>query len=504
MLGTRIKSWLEADWGTTNNYNKFISRLGRFLEDFGFVNLRRFRSEVYCDLAGELGALRVGFVCRVEPIYSTVMKDCDELSRHEFYANRKLIIVVARHCLDDSTPITVNENAFIIRYDGLQNLVSEMRDRVSPQFLPCLKSTTALAPVFRPRQILKEELAPAAKSIAPLPLLSPAFAPRYLREWHDRAEQYAVSSLACYYCSKLKLTGPGIPVVEKGVVLSDEFLPRYVQKALGFDVSSDPPQYERLQVAEFEGPCLSLLGWGTKVYGHFLIENLFRLLIARRVLLRHEFQFDVLLDVQTPSWLLTILAEQFGLGRERLRFVNSKTEIAVVQDAILSTLASRSGIFHPFANDLIDSLVDDFGPRSAEGRRIFISRSQVKQGVSISRHCKNAEEIESAASHEFGCEIVNLETYSWRDQICMFRDAELIIGEFGSGLHNALFSPAGTKVLSIGLLNLEQSHIGSLRQHRNGYLDVNLLEPGGYTVNLDLLRKFVQGAVSTSTSPSEI
>lgn len=51
-----------------------------------------------------------------------------------------------------------------------------------------------------------------------------------------------------------------------------------------------------------------------------------------------------------------------------------------------------------------------------------------------------------------------------------FAGAKLIVGEFGSALHNAIFSPKGTTVLGMNHINSCQTRIAQLRRHRIGYI----------------------------------
>jgi hypothetical protein len=76
-------------------------------------------------------------------------------------------------------------------------------------------------------------------------------------------------------------------------------------------------------------------------------------------------------------------------------------------------------------------------------RRLFVSRALVER-----RHISNeAQLLEILERHGF--EKVHPETLSVREQIELFAGAEVVVGAFGTGLTNMVFSPPGTLVLEL-------------------------------------------------------
>ena len=74
-----------------------------------------------------------------------------------------------------------------------------------------------------------------------------------------------------------------------------------------------------------------------------------------------------------------------------------------------------------------------------------------------------------------GLTVVRPEELPWIEQVRLFASAHLIVGEYGSGMHNALFSPAGAKVVCLNVVNELQARIGNAFGHDVGYL----LDPDG-------------------------
>jgi capsular polysaccharide biosynthesis protein len=75
--------------------------------------------------------------------------------------------------------------------------------------------------------------------------------------------------------------------------------------------------------------------------------------------------------------------------------------------------------------------------------RLFVSRALVER-----RHISNEAEL-LAVLERHGFEKVHPETLSVSEQIELFARAEVVIGAFGTGLTNLIFSPPGTLVLEL-------------------------------------------------------
>lgn len=114
-------------------------------------------------------------------------------------------------------------------------------------------------------------------------------------------------------------------------------------------------------------------------------------------------------------------------------------------------------------------------------KKIFISRSEIKTS---SRYMLNQKNIEKIAKN-FGYAIFNPEKLSFSDQMILFSNAQVIIGEFGSGLHNSIFSQKGTIIYCLNWLTLYQNYVcKSFDQH----LIFQMPKSGYKTTRLDLGR----------------
>lgn len=82
-------------------------------------------------------------------------------------------------------------------------------------------------------------------------------------------------------------------------------------------------------------------------------------------------------------------------------------------------------------------------------RRLFLSRRSItKESSGTYRALLNEDELVEAFSKR-GYEIVEPELLSFPDQIRLFAEAELVVGLGGAALFNVIFSPAGTRVVTI-------------------------------------------------------
>jgi O-antigen biosynthesis protein WbqL len=226
-----------------------------------------------------------------------------------------------------------------------------------------------------------------------------------------------------------------------------------------------------------------------------------RLLVARRALGSSAGEWGLLLERATPAWFRKILLEVLRFDESSFEFYDPRTEGVKVRYAAIPTLTSFDGWYHPFTNDIIEDVVALAGAHSAgpTAPRVMISRALFSNPATMSRRCTNELKLAEIAAKEFGFAIVANETFPWATQVDLFHKAEIIVGEFGSGLHNALFAKAGARIGSIGIHSLAQSMIGALRGHQNAYLRTARDANGYYTIDEDLFRRFLAAVTGDAT-----
>lgn len=331
----------------------------------------------------------------------------------------------------------------------------------------------------------------------PLPLVAGTeiyFDPHYLPLHLDPVIEPAFD-LACYIIKNATIGGAGNVWIDDHLIVSPEIMPVYVQDVLGLKSggSADLHRTIGLPTRTIHSPCLVACGHGIQVYGHFLIEMLFRILVSQRA---YEFGpriYKILLDKSCPNWLLKILVEDLRIDPDDFLFFDPHSERILLSHAIIPTLPYRNERYHDNASVLLEDFVDRLKPIEdiKLPSRIFALRRNFQNPSSLRRVCLNEERLAAIAQDHYGFSSIVPEDLHWRQQILLFQNADYLLGQCGSALHTALFSQAGTHVGSIGFLNFTQSGIGALRRQRNAYFTKGINLNGDFSVNEEDFFRFM-------------
>ena len=210
------------------------------------------------------------------------------------------------------------------------------------------------------------------------------------------------------------------------------------------------------------GVSILLSHWNVETYGHWLLEGVPKLLLLRR-LIDDLPPFRILLPRSAPGFVRKWI--DLVLPGANVEIYEDATEYVRAETLIVPTVlfVSRGHHFHPELSSLVEDLLPP-GRRRAD-TRLFVSRVHQNNF----RHMSNLEEIEEIAVAE-GLELVRPETLPIAEQIALFSRARVIVGDFGSVMHNALFSPPGAVVLCLNMVTGLQSRIAELQRHRVAYL----------------------------------
>lgn len=337
----------------------------------------------------------------------------------------------------------------------------------------------------------------ATESLAPLPLLpgTDEYAHNWIKNWHDSGRSKKLSEVTCYSATDAVVSGDGQIWIEGRLVTSPEVMPNYVANGLELEKGGSERLHKdrELAVRTIDNPCLIAIGHGSRVYGHFLIEMLFRILIAKETIRDTDLRYRVLLDQETPLWLLYILDSYLGVRLGDIEFFQPKTEHVCLKHAIIPTRIFQEEGFHPAANVMLDRFVSGFPASDSQyrSRRFFILRNKFSNPSAPQRFCMNEARLAEIAIRDHGFVPITIENMEWREQIEIFRTAEILLGQAGSGLHNALFSSPGSKLASIGFMNMTQSNISSLRQQNMAYFTRGVDLKGEFSVDEDLFKDFL-------------
>lgn len=198
------------------------------------------------------------------------------------------------------------------------------------------------------------------------------------------------------------------------------------------------------------------------VYGHWLLELMPKLLAMREFLERWpEYLF---MPIFMPSIFPRFVYEHTRTLLPQLPIVTYDPQFECIHsEALFMPTWASDHVYNHWIGEQLDDLQSTQDAGTPE--RIFVSR----RSRSTFRVLDNLMDLERIATQE-GLTIVYPEDLPLQRQIGLFRNATMIVGEYGSALHNAVFSPAGTLVIALNWINACQSRIARLKRHRIGYL----------------------------------
>jgi Glycosyltransferase 61 len=252
-------------------------------------------------------------------------------------------------------------------------------------------------------------IATAGEGYSPLPLIpgTEKYAHNWMRQWHMSQQSPEVSDVACYIDVDTVVSGDGLIWIEDHLVTSPEVMPPYVATGLALETGGCARLHNdrTLSIRTVSEPCLVAVGHGTQVYGHFLIEMLFRILVAAEALKETHSRYRILLDRKAPPWLIYILNCSLGIRLEDMEFFNPEVERVHLPRGIISGRVHQNSGFHPIANTLLDRLISSLPTSSTQypSRRFFILRNRFMNPHAPQRICKNEQKLAEIAlkEHDF-------------------------------------------------------------------------------------------------------
>lgn len=298
-------------------------------------------------------------------------------------------------------------------------------------------------------------------------LLFPELATREIRELHP-GTQPRPGRIGIAAMPKAVVSGQSLVGTSALLYLMAPITPLYIDQGLadqglagGGAVGNR--KLSRKAKRRVRGVSILLTTWTSGTYGHWLLEGMPKLLLLRRI--AHELSpLRIVLSTSLPSWI----AEWTRLVLPQATFEIYDDAVEYLQCDLLlmpTQLANAEHFPHPVLATLIDELLATIPPATHAPARVFVKRSS----PNIFRELTNYHDIEQIAVEE-GLALIEPEKLSIPQQIAQFGAADLIVGEFGSAMHNTLFSPSGSRVFCLNWINVLQSFIGQLKRQHVGYL----------------------------------
>lgn len=196
---------------------------------------------------------------------------------------------------------------------------------------------------------------------------------------------------------------------------------------------------KKLNPLLYSGYYLLLNHWGSINYGHFIFDSLPGVILYHKEILQGKIK---IITCELKNWqreflsILRIPKESIIEVKEPLCICENLIYPSFLNDNLNKpnhmTVLVRNSLIKCIANL---NIVND--------KLIYISRKNYN-----SRKMVNEDELINELS-KFGFIVLQPENYSIQEQIILFSQAKIIIGEIGAGLSNILFAPRGTKVIEI-------------------------------------------------------
>lgn len=353
------------------------------------------------------------------------------------------------------------------------------------------RSQDVAQPGFRAGSILRLIAAPPALPAPQRPPLAGTAAFGV----HRLGPAVAAWDVPCYFATDATISGSGQVWLNGALLTTPELMPAYVHDAVLKLPAGTPALHAAaaLPVRVIDEPCVVLPG-GHAVYGHFLIETMFDILLVRRLMQGSGVAYKFLLPDHAASWQLDIMRTHFGIADSVIATFRPASERVHLAQAILPGMIHRADGFHPFGEILLDAFLRNLppAPPHAPRQRLFLVRGDFHNRRHIAgRACMNEAALAAIAQARHGFAPVRMETLPWREQISLAAQAHILLGQAGSALHTALFSPPGTRIASLGVINNAQSHIAALRGHDMAFLTRGVTPTGDYEIDESLFADFL-------------
>jgi hypothetical protein len=316
------------------------------------------------------------------------------------------------------------------------------------------------------------ELEPFADCLPSLPKLNlpPCLSDeeRKLASWRAAP----VHALGYYELSDVIVQGAGYLWKNGRILSGPEFQQTFVrERLLGNSRLMESGKIR--SVKKLKHPALLIVGWDYNKYGHWCMDILPRLSALYRCepeVLRTS-KIVLPADLRPSFWHM--LKTAFELDDKQLFRYDPQKEVVRCKTAILPTMIHRDYRYHPSVASFFDDMVRLCrGNLPSIGRSglLYVSRKRfVEQSGNSRRILSNTAELEDMVDR-YGFEKIEPESLPWKEQVALFANARIVIGEHGSAMKNLLFSPEGVCAVVFNFLNATQAVIAAMR--RQNYVPI--------------------------------
>ncbi|WP_428376959.1 glycosyltransferase family 61 protein [Lichenicoccus sp.] len=283
-------------------------------------------------------------------------------------------------------------------------------------------------------------------------------------EWSGGLPAISLAPIGCFLLQDIEISGSGYVFAQDRFVREHSHTSDVALKRLCEHYPGNPLDAASARRVTIDEPVLVVTGPGHNTYGHWILDFLPRVVIAQRLLGPVLDGMPILLPSGTPSWVPRMLQAYCNIAPDRLHMFSEQEDRVTCKYACLPSFGhdgsySLHNLVREFYGDLGDACL------AVPKRRVCLSRRSFSEGrVFVAR-----ESLERMAVAR-GYDIVRPEELSFTEQAAMYRSANCIIGEGGSGLHGSVFAEPGTIVASVGF-NWVQAHVSGAFEQKLIYMN---------------------------------
>ena len=275
-----------------------------------------------------------------------------------------------------------------------------------------------------------------------------------------------LDAIGCHLLRGVELVGPGYALYDRRFINDKSETAKVSLDWITRIAFANPFLCRQPNIVVEKRPVMVVCGPGHRIWGHWIVEFLPRIEVARQTFGDRFDDILLALPSDAPAWVAALIDFAFAIPERRLlRYDPVRDRLLLAHCVIPSFCHSDEWVFHPFVRELFDRLKPAV---CAPARHVFVSRGG--EGPTCNRVLHGRDALETVAA-ERGYEVVRPEALAFGEQFALFAGARRIVGEAGSGLHTALVAGPGTIVASVGMTNPIQLRIGELCGHRNVFMN---------------------------------
>lgn len=213
-------------------------------------------------------------------------------------------------------------------------------------------------------------------------------------------------------------------------------------------------------------PAIVAFGAGYGCYGHYLVDDVPRIALARRILGDKAFaDRKIVIPQKTPGWAINVLKILGRVNEEQFLFFDHEREFLKIRDALVPSFGHRDYRFHPFVKEYYQSLSPaDVTPT----RRICLSR-RAWEPNKVNQRVFEQQDLFEDMARQRGFDVIAPETLPLMEQIRLIAETRCQIGEHGSAQHASIYNRYGMTVGTINPLTEIQTNLGRI------YGDTNVI-----------------------------